>query len=283
MVLSFEYFFFYLIFFNKILSLKVLQKGSSIKVKCSEERVALNCTEFNSNEELYINFKLDSSGLKDEIKYLFQKNINFDNPKEIILLQCDKRIKAYTTSTSSVNGYVQSMTAYYTIQKEAESNYLLMEFFCGTTMGSITVQNTSYNKGKASKILEIVLPIVIVIVAIIIVSVIMYRRRKAKAAQVAMQISAAQAYYSQGMNMNMAPGMVVPVGHILPGESGYVNNNMMNNIPPIQNNIGLQPAMYSRVQNDMTQLAANSPNSIIPPTTEKRIKRNSKGGIKFKN
>jgi hypothetical protein len=67
MAISFIYLFFYLIFFNKILSLKVLKKGSSIKVDCSEERVAFNCTEFNSNQEIYINFKLDHDGLKDEI------------------------------------------------------------------------------------------------------------------------------------------------------------------------------------------------------------------------
>ena len=282
MVLSFEYLFFYLIFFNKILSLKVLQKGSSIKVDCLDERVAFNCTEFNSNQEIYINFKLDHDGLKDEIKYKFYKNINFDDPKEVILLECDKRIKAYHTSTNSVNNYVYSITDYYTINKEAENNYLLMEFFCPNKIGTITVENTSYNKGKASKAYIYIVVGVILVIGIVILSIIVYRRKKEMAAEAKMQMSSAQGY-SQGMGMNMAPGMVASPTPIVPGESGYINNNMVNNNPPLQNNLGIQPVMYSRVQNDMTQIASNSPNSIIEPTTEKRFKGKSKGEIKVKN
>ena len=79
------------------------------------------------------------------------------------------------------------------------------------------------------------------------------------------------------------PGMVASPTPIVPGESGYINNNMVNYNPPLQNNLGIQPVMYSRVQNDMTQIASNSPNSIIEPTTEKRFKGKSKGEIKIKN
>ena len=173
-----------------------------------------------------------------------------------------------TTPVSSVNSDTssgKSFKKYYTINKEEDKHYLLMEFYCNS--GSLSIENTKEDKGKQNKILIIVLIVVLCAAVIFGTICVIIQRRKKMAAKAAMKAAA----YSQGMGMGMGMGMAPPMA------SGYGSNIMMNNLPP-PGNLSSQPVAYSRVNNNATQLATPTPNSINPPSSGGRF---GKIGKKF--
>ena len=252
----------YLFLFPKILSYRLLKKYSSEKFPCSEaNRIVFDSKEFNLNEEMYFTFKLDNNGLQDTIYYDFYEEINIEDSDAIGLLRTTKMKEPQSSSTTKTNKKVTSLKKYYKIQKDINNDFLLIDFTCHT--GTLTIENTKEDEQKKNNVIIIVVVCVIAFLVILFTVIACIRRKKRRLERAAMQASAAGYYAQAGMAMGMS--MVPPYG------SSY----MMPNMPPSVG-LGGQPIAYSRVGNDVTQLAPNTPNGLNPQpqdsTSAKRIK-----------
>ena len=262
---------FFSISFNKIFSYELLQKYGKTSVGCSDsyQKIAFNSSGFKLNEGIYFTFDYDNECYETKLYYQFHDIPNIDDIFDISTYQIEKS----TTPVSSVNSDSKGKNKYnsykkfYTINKDEDKNVLLLKFKC--EKGSVTIENTKEDKGKQNKILIIVLVVVLCVGVIVMIVCVCIRRKKRQMQRAAMKASAAQ-MYSQSMGMGMGMGMVAP-GMVQPMAAGYGSNVMMNNLPP-QGNFGSQPVAYSRVGNDVTQLASPTPNSIMnQPSSGKRM------------
>ena len=255
--------------FNKIFSYELLQKYGSKSVICSSnsyQKIAFNSSGFKLNEGIYFTFDYNNECYETKLYYQFHDIPNIDDIFDISTYQIEKS----TTPVSSVNSDSKGKNKYnsykkfYTINKDEDKNVLILKYKC--EKGSVTIENTKEDKGKQNKILIIVLVVVLCAGVIVMIVCVCIRRKKRQMQRAAMKASAAQMYsQSMGMGMGMAPGMVQPMA------AGYGSNVMMNNLLP-QVNIGSQPVAYSRVGNDVTQLASPTPNSIMnQPSSGKRM------------
>ena len=253
------------ILLSEIISIETLNKYSSVKVECYEKRIIFDSSGFNLNDEMYFTFSLTStfsSSLEDTINYDFH---NFVDDENAFSKSCLKHARTSASSSSS-SGSKTTYKNYYTIKKDKDENYLLIEFYCSS--GSLTIENTEENKGKQVTIIIVVVVVVFAVIFTIIIVCTCIRRRQAQMARASMQMAktgmimqaAANCYAQPVMGMGMA--------------SGYGSGYAMNNMPPPPGNIGMQqPIAYSRVGNDVTQLEPNSPGQYIPQSSGHRIKK----------
>lgn len=264
----------FLFLVTNILSIKILQKYSSIEVQCPQEKsIAFDSSGFNLNEEMFFVFKLKGRGLQKKIYYRFYDEVD---EKEVYDLDENRDKVSTPTSSSEVKKMdeITSMTKYYTIKKDENRNFVVIDFTCSVG-GTLTIENTKEDGGKKANTIIIIVVVVVVVVVIVVIVITCIKRKKARAAKAAMRMAMASgSYYPQpGMNMGMSVGVGMTPGY--PGYPGYGNNYMMNNMPPQPNNISSKPVAYSRVGNDLTQIDPNSPNpNEIPPMTS---------GVRIKN
>ena len=266
----------YFFLVTNILSIEILQKYGSIEVDCPEDKsIAFDSSGFNLNEEMFFGFKLKGRGLYKEIYYKFLDTVD----KELTLdYDLDETTGKTCTPTSSSEvkkmNEVTSMTKYYTIKKDENKNFAIIDFTC-LVGGKLTIENTKEDSGKKVNTIIIIVVVVVVVVVIVVIVISCIKRKKARAAKAAMRMAMASGnYYPQpGMNMGMSVGVGMTPGY--PAYPGYGNNYMANNMPPQPNNINSKPVAYSRVGNDLTQIEPNSPNpNENPPMTS---------GLRIKN
>lgn len=259
---------FFSISFNIIFSYELLKQYGKKTFSCSNgyQKIAFNSSGFKLNEGIYFTFDYDNECYETKLYYQFHDIPNIDDIFDINIYQAEKSTTPVSTVNSDSKGKkkYKSYKKFYTINKDEDKNVLLLKFNCKE--GSVTIENTKEDKGKQNKILIIVLVVVLCVGVIVTIICVCIRRKKRQMQRAAMRASAAQMYsQSMGMGMGMAPGMIQPMA------AGYGSNVMMNNLPP-QGNIGSQPVAYSRVGNDVTQLASPTPNSIMnQPSSGRRM------------
>ena len=253
---------------SEILSIETISKYGTVDVKCSDDRVIFDSSGFNLNEDMYFTFSLSTtstSKLESKIKYDFHSFVDDSNAD---ILSCSRKSTS-STSTSSKSGYTKTYKTYYTINKDKDEKYLLIEFYCSS--GTLTIENTEENKGKQAIIIIVVVVVVCAVIAIIVIVCTCIRRRQRQMAKASMQTAktgmimqaAANAanYYAQPV---MGMGMT----------SGYGSGYAMNNMPPPPGNMGMQqPIAYSRVGDDVTQIEPKSPGQYVPQSSGQRIKK----------
>ena len=287
--------FLFLFLLNQILSIQQLSKYGSVTVTCSKEsRILFDSSGFNLDEEMYFTFTLtvsynsahytriskkssstrpSSYFIDDEINYQFYPN-NILNDPDIDTKSCSSSVKK-TTGVSSSSGSDTKYNNYYTISKNVDNDYLLIEFDCkGCTAcktGSLKIENTKENKGKQAKIIIIVVVVVFVVVVVVVIVCTYIKRRQRQMAKASMQMAKTGMIMQAAANCYAQPVMGMGMGMA----SGYGSGYAMNNMPPPPGNMGMQqPIAYSRVGNDVTQLEPNSPGQYIPQSSGHRIKKN---------
>ena len=260
MNICFIYLILFFISINKILTKGILDKYSSKKVSCPNiKKIVFNSTDFNLKEDMYFTFSLDAKGLDKTIYYQFYENIDISDSKSLESLQASNSKEPDSSTNKKKKKVVKSETKYYTINKDKENNFLLLQFDC--KKGTLTIENTKKSGAKTNKILIIIIICVSVLVTAIIIIVVLIRRKNANLSREKLMQQSRSGYFPQsGFN----------------GISRYGNNQMMNNYPP-QNNIMMeqQPVPHSNIKNnDVGQLTTNVPNSKVPHQSVK------KGGVK---
>ena len=255
-----KFFILYFILFSNILSIKILQKYSSVKVRCTDEKsIAFDSSGFNLNEDMFFTFS--GKTLEKTIYYKFEDNV-YDGTSYDINSANGKSKEPTSTYQTKSGKKVTSIKKYYSINKEEDKHYTLIGFYCKE--GTLTIENTKENAGKKSNTIIIIVVVVCGVVAIGIIIFSCIRAKKARAAKAAMRMQMASGgYYPQpGMNMGMSVGVGMP--------PAYGNNCMMNNMPPQPGLISSNPVAYSRMPNDATQIEPNSPNELPPVSSGKR-------------
>ena len=252
LLITFFTFFYFLL--NKITSIELLEKYSSVEVRCSEKRIAFNSADFNLNEEIYFSLTLDREGVDKYLDYDFFDNVDISDAPEVLGLDLSKKEESGPSFSKTVNGRTTSETRHFTIQKVEDKKFIVMGFDC---KGTLTIENTKEDEQKNKIIIIVVVMCVFVVIVIIIIAVCCYRRRKLQLGQQALQMGAmgGAGYYPQGQ-----------VGVV----NAYGSNYMMNNVPPVQPNMMVSPGAYSPMGNDVTQVAP--PKSTDQVYSSKRIK-----------
>lgn len=247
---------FFSFLFSKVSSIQLLKKYSSIKVSCSDLMIAFDSSEFNLNDDLYFTFKLDSKNLEKTLLYDFYENIDVQDDNLISILNPSKKKEPDSSLDTKTNNIVTERKNYYTIKKEIEYDFLLLDFQCSG--GSLTIENTKKSGDKVNTIIIIVIACVFGVILIVVMIVVCIKRRANRMARAALRMSASGYYPQPGMAMSMGMSVVPPVG----------GSYMMGNIPPHQGNLAMQqPVAYSRMGNDVTQV---TPNQMIPPPSSGR-------------
>ena len=282
----------FLFLLNQILSIKPLPKYGSVTTTCfGDSKILFNSTDFNLNEEMYFTFTLSVEGatkqgtkrssskststrpssdyIDDEIYYQFYPNNIINDPDINVENCCTSSVKS-TTDTSSTTGSKTKYNKYYTINKNVDNDYLLIEFSCNK--GELEIENTKENKGKQVKIIIIVIIVVCAVITIVIIVCACIKRRQRQMAKASMQMAKTGMIMQAAANCCAQPVMGMGMGMGM--ASGYGSGYAMNNMPPLPGNMGMQqPIAYSRVGNDVTQLEPNSPGQYIPQSSGHRIKK----------
>ena len=163
----------FLFLLNHILSIQLLSTYGSVIVTCPKDsRILFNSSYFNLNEEMYFTFTLtvdstytqyskktskstttstrtSSYFIDDEINYHFYPNNILNDPN--FYYGGGTPIKSTTETSSTLSGETK-YNKYYTISKNIDNDYLLIEFDCTDCTkckkGSLKIENTKENKGK---------------------------------------------------------------------------------------------------------------------------------------
>ena len=260
-----KFFILYFILFSNILSIKKLQKYSSVKVICSSENsIAFDSSGFSLNKDMYFAFNLAGKGLENKIYYKFEDH-DYDGTRYEINSANGKSKEPTSTYKTSSGKKSQSIKKYYTINKESDKPYTLIGFYCKE--GTLTIENTKENSGKKA---NTVIIIIVVVCCVVVAGIIIFtcvRTKKGKAARAAMRMQMASGGYYPQPGMNMGMGMSVGVG--MP--PAYGSNYMMNNMPPQSGLKGSKPVTYSRMPNDATHIEPNPPSELEPVSSGKRM------------
>ena len=254
-----DYTFFFLAFLlSEIYSIELLQKFSSITIQCTEKRLAFDSSEFKLNEKIFFSFTLDDNGLDKILYFDYFQDIDLSDPIEILGFELFKKSESTSSFSKKKNNKVTSMTHYFTVKKEIEEDFLIMQLPC--TYGTLTVENTKEDKEKRNIIIISVVCSVCFVIVIVIIIFTCIRRNRMRMARQAMKIGA--------MGQMASPGYYPQHGRM----SGLGSNYLMNNLPPAQGSLIPQAIPYSKGAQDMTQLA-DPPNSIDPSISRKRKKK----------
>ena len=129
-----------------------LPKYKSIKPANKTGIVYLNATEFDLNENIYIQANSHNSHINSWIRYNFSDDENFNNPLKLL-----RPASTWSSSTSSGDKVTSFTNKYcYEILRDSSKKYLFLEFFGYVkTMDDdyLEIENTKINWGKFLPIL----------------------------------------------------------------------------------------------------------------------------------
>lgn len=258
---------------SKILTIEILKKHESISVSCSQKKFVFDANGFNLNDEMFLKFAMNKDGLEDKIYYDFYIELNSSNIEsyDYTTLSPTTEKSPGISSKSNKNKKTTSLERFYTIKKEQQTQYALIQFKCSASSSShsITIENTEEDEGNKYIVLIAVICSVVEVLAIagIIIGCIRRKKRQAlRAAERAAKAQAAQAAYDGSAGVAFYP-QAGPVPII-----GFEGNYPMNNMPP-PGNYGPQLIPYANNNSNMNfgQNVQNYPNNM-EPTSEKRAK-----------
>ena len=259
--------FFLLIFFGflliNILSIEILNKYG--KIYTTQGYIVFDSSSFSNGEKMYFTLSTDGYCVYN-LDTLYYNYLSSTNSIDIVAPSTPYRVKRDSSSKTTVNGYVTSFSAYFTIMKKEEEfgnsngDYLYLTFNC---YEDVEIENTKESGAKKILVGLIVGFVVFFVIVIVIIIVCCYCRRKRRAARAAMMANnevMAQTYgispygatpiYPQQIMMQPYPNNNVVYAYQNPNMA-YMNNNMNfannpNTVQVVQN--GVNPQSFSNRQ-----------------------------------
>lgn len=253
--------FFLLIFFGSLLisifSIEILNKYGKIYTR--KGYVVFDSSSFSNGDKMYFTLSTDGYCVYN-LDILYYNYLSSTNTIDMQTISTPYWVRRDSSSTTTVNGYVTSFSAYFTIQKKEEQfgdsngNYLYLEFNCNS---HVEIENTE-ESGTTNIVIGLIIAFVVFfVIMVIIIIVCCICRRKRMAARRAMMsnnVAMAQAYgvspygvtpiYGQQVMMQPYPYNNVVYAYQNPNMAN-MNNNMNfasnpNTIQVVQNGVNQQ-------------------------------------------
>jgi len=231
------------------------------KVKSETGKVIFESKDFTNGDNMYFKVKANGDCYGKDLNYEY-----YDTDNEITELSSTRLyVTSHSSSSSSVQGRVTSLTRYFTIKKKSDEfkglngEYLLLYFKCSIT---VEFENTETDGAKKIAIIVVVVFVVFLVVMAVIIGVCCYCIRK--------RARMRRAYISQPNMMYGVPPPIYPQqGNMVMMYGGQQVIVQPNGIPYNNPNVPYSNLPY----NTPSGLAAN--NNLIPQQNYNMVPQSS--------
>lgn len=236
----FKYFILIIILFISVKAsstIPILKKYN--KVKSENGKVIFESKDFANGDKMHFKLKANGDCYSRTLNYEYYDTSDEINEYSATIFE----VTSQSSSSSSINGRVTSLTRYFTIKKKSDEfkdtngEYLLLFFDCPRT---IEFENTEKDAAKIVIIIVVVVLVVFLVVIGVIIGVCCYcvrkraRMRQAYMSQPNMMYGAPQPIYPQQGNMVMMYGgqqVIVQPNGIPYNNPNVQYSNLPNNTP----------------------------------------------------